>query len=129
MFKDFVVGNNPDLPRREGTPYVTAEDFQQHVLENTRPVVVDFTSATCPACNMLEPQFKQIAAKDSNLADFYFFDNDRTANHSVVNQYFATATPTVILFFMGKPQGRFSGAFSSSDFNEGHILWLLQPYF
>jgi hypothetical protein len=34
-----------------------------------------------------------------------------------------------MLFFNGKPQGRFVGAFSSIDFNEGRILLLLQPYF
>jgi thioredoxin 1 len=129
MIKDYVVKNNADLPRQEATPYVTAADFPQHVLASARPVIVDFTSAYCPACEMLQPQFKQIAAKDSNLADFYFFDNNSPANHSIVNQYFASATPTVMLFYMGKPQGRFSGAFSSSDLNEGHILWLLQSYF
>jgi hypothetical protein len=72
MIKDFVVQNHSDPPRSAGTPYVTAKDFQQRVLESARPVIVDFTSATCPPCIMLEPQFKQIAAKDSNLADFYF---------------------------------------------------------
>ena len=128
MIKDLLVANNSDSPRQAKTPYVSAADFQRRVLESARPVIVDFTSATCPPCNMLEPQFEQIAAKDSKLADFYFFDNDRPGNRSIVHQYSALATPTVICFFQGKPQGRFTGAFTSSDFNEGHILLLLQPY-
>jgi hypothetical protein len=78
---------------------------------------------------MLEPQFRQIAAKDSKLADFYFFDNDSPANCSLVHEYTTGATPTVICFSQGKPQGSFTGAFSSSDLNEGRILSLLQPYF
>jgi thioredoxin 1 len=128
LIKDYLFASNSDLPRQANTPYVSAADFQQRVLESARPVIVDFTSATCPPCNMLAPQFKQIAAKDSNLADFYFFDNDNPANRSIVHQYSALATPTVICFFQGKPRGRFTGAYSSSDFNEGHILLLLQPY-
>jgi thioredoxin 1 len=129
LIKDYLVAHHSNFPRREGAPYVTARDFQQRVLDNARPVIVDFTSATCPPCLMLEPQFKQIAAKDSNLADFYFFDHDSPANRSIIKQYSVSATPTVICFANGKPQGRFSGAFSSSDFNEGRILLLLQPSF
>ena len=129
MLKDYLVANNSDFPHPQGTPYVTAEDFQQRVLECDRPVIVDFTSATCPPCLMLAPQFKQIATKNSNLADFYFFDNDLPANRSIVHQYHAVATPTVMLFYKGESQGSFSGAFSISSFNEGRILWLLQPFF
>ena len=128
MIKNFLIATNSDLARQTKTPYVSAADFQQRVLDSTRPVIVDFTSATCPPCNMLAPQFKQIAAQNSNLADFYFFDNDSPVNRSIVYQYSAVATPTVICFFQGKPRGRFTGAFSSSDFNEGRILSLLQPY-
>jgi thioredoxin len=129
MIKDFLTADHPDFPRPPRTPSVSAADFQQRVLEDTRPVIVDFTSATCPPCRMLEPQFRQIAAKDSKLADFYFFDNDSPANRSLVHQFSAGVTPTVICFYQGKPRGKFSGAFSSIDFNEGRILSLLQPYF
>ena len=129
LIKDYLVANNSSFPRPGKTPYVSAADFQQRVLENTRPVIVDFTSATCPPCRVLEPQFRQIAAKDSSLADFYFFDNDSPVNDALVHQYSARATPTVICFFQGQPQGRFTGAFDSPDFNEGRILSLLQPFF
>ncbi|HUA38372.1 MAG TPA: thioredoxin family protein [Candidatus Sulfopaludibacter sp.] len=129
LIKDFLMTDHPDVPRQSGTPYVSAADFQPRVLEAARPVIVDFTSATCPPCLMLEPQFRQIAARNSKLADFYFFDNDSPANRALVRQYSSGATPTVICFFQGKPQGSFSGAFNVSDFNEGRILSLLQPYF
>jgi thioredoxin 1 len=127
LIKDYLVARHSNFRHWEGARYVTAGTFQQRVLDNARPVIVDFTSATCPPCLMLEPQFKQIAAKDSNLADFYFFDHDSPANRSIVNQYSVSATPTVMCFFNGKPQGSFSGAFNNSDLNEGRILSLLQP--
>ena len=129
LIKDYLLADQPEVPRPAKTAYVSAADFEQRVLEDARPVIVDFTSATCPPCLMLEPQFRQIAAKDSRLADFYFFDNDNPANRSLVHEYTTGATPTVICFFQGKPQGSFTGAFSSSDFNEGRILSLLQLYF
>lgn len=129
LIKDYLMADHPDVPRPDKTSYVGEADFEQRVLESARPVIVDFTSATCPPCLMLEPQFRQIAAKDSKLADFYFLNNDSPANRSLVHQYTTGATPTVICFFQGKPQGRFTGAFSSRDFNEGRILSLLQPYF
>ncbi len=129
LIKNYLIANNSGFPRPGKTPFVSSFDFQRRVLEDARPVIVDFTSATCPPCRMLEPQFRQIAAKDSSLADFYFFDNDSPANLSIVNQYSARTTPTVICFFQGKPQGRFTGAFGSPDLNEGRILSLLQPYF
>ncbi|HKW30016.1 MAG TPA: thioredoxin family protein [Verrucomicrobiae bacterium] len=128
MIKKYLVANQTDAVRPGAVPFITAEDFQQRVLDSTRPVIVDFTSAMCPPCQMLKPQYNQIAAKDSELADFFFLDHDSPANYSVVHQYSVSATPTVILFYNGKPQGQFSGAFSSSDFNEGRILSLLQPY-
>jgi thioredoxin-like negative regulator of GroEL len=55
-------------------------------------------------------------------------DNDSPANRAIVHQYSVSATPTVMLFCNGQPQGKFSGAFNNSDFNEGRILSLLQPY-
>jgi thioredoxin 1 len=129
LIKDYLMGDHPEVSRPDKTPYVSAADFQQRVLEDARPVIIDFTSATCPPCLMLEPQFRQIAVKDTKLADFYFLDNDRPANRSLVHQYTTGATPTVICFYQGKPQGSFTGAFNSGDFNEGRILSLLQPYF
>jgi thioredoxin 1 len=128
MIRNYLVPNNSIVPHWAGVPYVTGGDFQQRVLESGRPVIVDFTSATCPPCQMLVPQYKQIAAKDSQLADFYFLDNDSPVNRSIVHQYSVFATPTVMLFVNGKPEGRYSGAFNSPDFNEGRILSLLQPY-
>ena len=128
MIKNYLVANQSYAARPAAVPFVTEADFQQRVLNNNRPVIVDFTSATCPPCQMLKPQYQQIAAKNSQLADFYFMDHDSSANHSIVHQYSVSATPTVILFYNGQPHGRFSGAFSSSDFNEGRILSLLQPY-
>jgi thioredoxin 1 len=128
LIKNYLMAGNSDSAARAGAVYVTAGDFQQRVLDSSRPVIVDFTSAMCPPCRTLEPQFKQFASKDSPAADFYFVDHDNPANHSIVHQYSVSATPTVMLFVNGKPQGRFSGAFGSSDFNEGRILMLLQPY-
>jgi len=128
MLEKFLVANHTAVARPGGAPFITGDDFQQRVLNSSRPVIVDFTSATCPPCQMLKPQYNQIAAKDSQLADFYFLDNDSPANHSIVHQYSVSATPTVMLFYNGQPQGRFSGAFNNSDFNEGRILSLLQPY-
>ena len=129
FIKDYLVANSTGFLPPAKTTFVSAADFQHRVLESTRPVIVDFTSATCPPCRILEPQFRQIAAKDSGLADFCFMDNDSPANHLIVHQYSGGATPTVICFFQGKPQGRFTGAFNSAEFNEGRILLLLQPYF
>lgn len=128
MIKKYLVANNSVAPHWTGVPYLSGEDFQQRVLESGHPVIVDFTSAACPPCQMLMPQYKQIAAKNSQLADFYFLDNDSPANRTIVHQYSVSATPTVMLFYDGKAQGRFSGAFNNSDFNEGRILSLLQPY-
>jgi thioredoxin 1 len=129
MLKDYLVAKNSGYPRPGKSPFVRAINFQHEVLENSRPVIVDFTSDTCPPCRVLEPQFRQIAAKDSGLADFYFIDNDNPGNASIVRQYSARATPTVICFYQGEPQGRFTGAFSSADLNEGRILTLLQQFF
>jgi thioredoxin 1 len=128
LIKNYLLAGHSDPPGPASAAFVTADDFQQRVLDSSRPVIVDFTSAMCPPCRTLEPQFKQIASQDSKVADFYFFDNDNPANHPIVHQYSASATPTVMLFVNGQPQGRFSGAFDSSDFNEGRILQLLQPY-
>lgn len=128
LIKDYLLPTRSDSTEPVDATYITADDFQQRVLQSSRPVIVDFTAAYCPPCRTLEPQFKQIAAQDSTAADFYFFDHANPANASIVSQYHVTATPTVILFFNGQPQGKFAGAFDISMLNEGRILKLLQPY-
>lgn len=68
-------------------------------------------------------------SQDSKVADFYFLDHANPANFPITGQYHVTATPTVMLFVNGQPQGRYSGAYDNSDLAEGQILRLLQPYF
>lgn len=128
FIKNYLIAGPSGQPSATGAAYVTADDFQTRVLGSSRPVIVDFTSAMCPPCRMLEPQFKQFASQDSQVADFYFCDHDSPANYPLARQYSVSATPTVMLFVNGQPQGRYSGAFENSDFNEGRILLLLQPY-
>jgi thioredoxin len=87
---------------------VTDQDFQEQVLNDSRPVLVDFWAEWCVPCHMVSPVVEEIArafADRLKAAKLNVDDNPQTAR-----QYGVMSIPTLIVFKDGQEKARVVGA-------------------
>ncbi|MDA0179200.1 thioredoxin [Solirubrobacter phytolaccae] len=86
---------------------VSDNNFQAEVLENDKPVLVDFWAPWCGPCRMVAPALEQIASErdDLRIVKLNTDENQQTAI-----QYQVLAIPTMILFKNGQEVTRIQGA-------------------
>jgi thioredoxin 1 len=83
---------------------VTDATFEQEVLQNERPVVVDFWAAWCGPCKMVAPEMEKIAQKYEGKVDVVKVDVD--ANPGLSRAFNIMSIPTIAFFQPGKqPMG------------------------
>ena len=81
---------------------LTEANFEEQVLKNTKPVIVDFWATWCGPCKMLGPVIETIAEENADSIVVGKVDVD--ANNMLV-----MSIPTVILFKNGEPAGKSLG--------------------
>ena len=76
----------------------TATDatFETEVLQNDKPVVVDFWAAWCGPCKLVAPEMEKLAAKYEGAIDIVKVDVD--ANPGLSRAYNIKSIPTIALF-------------------------------
>ena len=83
---------------------VTDATFEQDVLHNDKPVVVDFWAVWCGPCKMVAPEMEKIAAKYDGAVDVVKVDVD--ANPRISQAFNIMSIPTIAFFAPGKhPMG------------------------
>jgi thioredoxin 1 len=83
---------------------VTDATFEEMVLKNERPVVVDFWATWCGPCKMVAPEMEKIAAKYDGQVDVVKVDVD--ANPALSRAFNIMSIPTIAFFKPGaQPQG------------------------
>ena len=97
-----MAGNLPD---------VTDNNFQAEVLENDKPVLVDFWAPWCGPCRVIAPSLEEIAEEkdDLRIVKLNVDDNQVTAA-----RYQVMSIPTLILFKGGEPAHQIIGAMPKS---------------
>jgi len=84
--------------------HATDETFEQLVLKNDKPVVVDFWAAWCGPCKMVAPEMEKIAQKYEGAVDVVKVDVD--ANPGLSRAFNIMSIPTIAFFQPGKqPMG------------------------
>ena len=78
---------------------VNGNTFKAQVLENSKPVLVDFYADWCGPCKMLAPVIEQIAGESSNY-DVYKLNVDEAPE--LAAQYGVMSIPTLIVFMNGE---------------------------
>ena len=82
----------------------TDATFEELVLNNDKPVVVDFWAAWCGPCKMVAPEMEKIAKKYEGAVDVVKVDVD--ANPGLSRAFNVLSIPTIAFFQPGKqPMG------------------------
>ena len=79
---------------------LTNDTFQSIVRDAGRPVLVDFSAAWCPPCQMLKPELTRAAETLAGTADVAIVDVD--AESALAGEFNVTSIPALKLFVGGE---------------------------
>ncbi len=79
--------------------HVTSQNFQDAVLKEKKPVIVDFYADWCGPCKMLAPIMEELSKE---TPDVKFLKLDVEAESRLAMEYQVRSIPTVIVFKDGE---------------------------
>jgi thioredoxin 1 len=91
---------------------VTDNDFQAEVLENDKPVLVDFWAPWCGPCRVIAPSLEEIQSEQGEELRIVKLNVDE--NQATAARYQVLSIPTLILFKGGEPVHQIIGAMPKS---------------
>jgi thioredoxin 1 len=91
---------------------VTDETFESEVLQNPRPVIVEYWAQWCGPCRQVAPVLEAIAAEHAGQVDVVKLNIDE--NPQTTQRYQVLAIPTVAVFSGGRVVRQVLGARSKS---------------
>jgi thioredoxin 1 len=83
------------------------------IINDTKPVIVDFHALWCGPCKVQSPILKELAAELGERVKVIKIDVDQ--NSAISGQYQIQSVPTLIVFKNGKPVWRHSGVVGKGD--------------
>ncbi len=83
------------------------------ILNDDKPVLVDFFAEWCGPCKMMAPELKRFA--DLHKSDVRVLKVDIDKNRETADQFNIQGVPTLILFRKGKVLWRRSGAMDAQQ--------------
>lgn len=101
---------------RMATTNVTDSDFEEKVLKNDTPVLVDFWAEWCGPCKMAEPVLEELSEEYKDKVLIMKLDVDK--NQKSAQDYDVMSIPTTILFKDGKEIGRQIGFAGKQAFED-----------
>src|SRR5260370_36148428 len=91
---------------------VTDESFELDVLQNSKPVIVEYWAQWCPPCRMVAPVLEEIAQEHGDKIDVVKVNTDE--NPATMQKYGVLAVPTMHAFAGGEVVRQVIGARSKS---------------
>lgn len=84
-------------------PITTKQEFETHVLKNTKLVVVDFWAAWCPPCRMMAPVLEKLATEMDKQLDVVKVDVEASLdNQQLASEHGVQGIPNMQVFRAGK---------------------------
>jgi thioredoxin 1 len=83
------------------------------IINDSRPVIVDFHALWCSPCKMQSPILKEVASELGERVKVIKIDVD--ANNQIASRYIVQSVPTIIIFKNGRAVWRQSGVVSKSQ--------------
>lgn len=78
---------------------IQQNNFEETVLKEEKPVLVDFFASWCGPCKMLSPVLDQVAGEVGSQAKIVKIDIDE--NETLANKYNIMSVPTLMVFKKG----------------------------
>lgn len=88
------------------------KDFNQ-IINNDKPVLIDFYATWCGPCQMLSPVLKEVKDNLGDRVSIIKIDVDK--NQQIAASYQIKGVPTMMLFQNGKQLWRQSGVLSKDE--------------
>ena len=92
---------------------VTDEKFEEQVLKNEKPVLVDFWAEWCGPCKMVGPILEEISEETAN--DIVIAKHDIDSEPNMPTKYGVRGIPTMLLFKGGELKATKVGSTPKSD--------------
>ena len=83
------------------------------IINDSRPVIVDFHALWCSPCKMQSPILKEVVAELGDSVKIIKIDVDQ--NNEIAGRYNVQSVPTLIIFKNGKLIWRQSGVVSKNQ--------------
>lgn len=93
----------------------------ESIINDSRPVIVDFHALWCGPCKVQSPILKELAAELGEKIKVIKIDVDQ--NNSIAGKYQIQSVPTLIVFKNGKQVWRQSGVVTKPSLYD-----VLRPY-
>ena len=104
---------------------VTDQTFEELVLKNEKPVVVDFWAPWCGPCKAMAPAFEQAARRLEEHVKFAKVNTDE--EQAIGARFGIRSIPTMLLFRGGREVARQSGAMMAGDIEQWVDDQLAEP--
>ncbi|MGM0689808.1 MAG: thioredoxin [Bacillota bacterium] len=95
---------------------ISESQFDQEVMKETLPVLVDFWAPWCGPCKMLGPILEELAAANDSRLKVVKVNVDE--NPDLAQKYEVMGIPTMFLFKGGQVIDSFTGAMSKAALTE-----------
>ena len=91
---------------------VTDQNFNEEVIESSRPVLVDFWAEWCGPCKMIAPSLEELADDYKDSIDVAKLNVDENPN--IASDFSIRSIPTLLIFKDGSPVSQIVGAVPKS---------------